>query len=292
MDNLKSLFDKKEYDLVIKLTRSSSDVDDLFYCLSAYLSLNKIDDALTLIKEKKDVLKTRLPMLMRTHIELLCLAQKFDEAYDTIKEYENMPYFSQEGEETLKSLPHIVREYERNFYKPHDISEDDLIKFLMSKDSNTVVGALDALRDKDITPYLIYINKILIDFPKQSIRSFALLLLVQKELNKVVKFNHMGKIIEVNPKELKAPFVDQEFADLSNKLVEVYKDSSLSMNALQILSTYLIYIYPEEVDYNDSKLIESLRIVTSEYLKQHYVSEHSVECEELVNDINHALEDF
>ena len=64
MDNLRTLFDKKEYELVIKLTRSSSDVDDLFYCLSAYLSLNKIDDALALIKEKKDILQTRLPMLM------------------------------------------------------------------------------------------------------------------------------------------------------------------------------------------------------------------------------------
>lgn len=118
MDNLKSLFDKKEYDLVIKLTRSSSDVDDLFYCLSAYLSLNKIDDALTLIKEKKDILKTRLPMLMRTHIELLCLAQKFDEAYDTIKEYENMPYFSQEGKRRLSPCLILLENMKETFISP------------------------------------------------------------------------------------------------------------------------------------------------------------------------------
>ena len=292
MDNLRSLFDKKEYDLVIKLTRNSSDVDDLFYCLSAYLSLNKINEALELIKEKKSILETRLPMLMRTHVELLCLAQKFDEAYKVIKEYEYMPYFSQEAEETLKSLPNIVREYERNFYKAHELNEDELMKALLSKDANVVIGALDSLREKDITPYLIYLSKILTDFPKQSIRSFALLLLVQKELNKVMKFNHMGKVIEVNPSELKAPFIGNEFSDISSKLVEVYKDSSLSVNALQILSTYLIYIYPEEVDYSDPMLIEALRIITSKYLKQPYVSEHSKECEELVTDIENALEDF
>lgn len=292
MDNLASLFEKKEYELVIKLTRNSSNVDDLFYCLSAYLSLNKINDALLLIEEKKTILKTRLPMLMRTHVELLCLATKFDEAYNVIKEYENMPYFSQEAEETLKELPHIVREYERNLYRNHQFNEDDLIKALLSKEGNTVVGALDTLRDKELSPYLIYINKILVDFPKQSIRSFALLLLVQKKFDKVVKFNHMGKVIEVKPSELKAPFVDEEFSDLSAKLVEVYKDSSLSMNALQILSTYLIYIYPEEVDYSDSLLIEALKIVTSKYLKQPYISEHSNECASLVEDIEYALNDF
>ena len=102
----------------------------------------------------------------------------------------------------------------------------------------------------------------------------------------------MGKMIEVKPSELKAPFVDSEFTDLSNKLVEIYKDSPLSMNALQILSTYLIYIYPEEVDYSDPLLVEALKIVTSSYLHQNYISEHSRECEALVNDINNALNDF
>lgn len=292
MDNLRTLFDKKEYDLVIKLTRTSSNVDDLFYCLSAYLSLNKIDEALELIKEKKKVLETRLPMLMRTHIELLCLKGKFDEAYKVIKEYEYMPYFSQEAEETLKELPNIVREYERSFYKAHELSSDELMKSLLSQDPNVVIGALDSLRDKDISSYLIYINKILVNFPKQSIRSFALLLLVQKKLDALVKFNHMGTLIEVNPNKLKAPFVDEEFNDLSSKLVEVYKDSSLSVNALQILSTYLIYIYPEEVDYTDPLLIEALRIVASKYLNLPYQSELSKECEPLVTDINNALSDF
>lgn len=292
MDNLASLFEKKEYELVIKLTRHSSNVDDLFYCISAFLSLNKINEALELIKEKKSILKTRLPMLMRTHIELLCLDHRFDDAYEMLKEYENMPYYSQEAEETLKELPRIVREYERNLYQNHQYSEDELIKDLLSKDGNVVIGALDALREKDISPYIIYINKISTEFPKQSIRSFALLLLVQKKFDKVVKFNHMGKIIEVKPSELKPPFVDEEFSDLSNKLVEVYKDSSLSMNAIQILSSYLIYIYPEEVDYNDPLLIEALRIVTSKYLKQPYISEHSKECEDLVEDIEYALNDF
>lgn len=292
MDNLRSLFDKKEYELVIKLTRNSNDVEDLFYCLSAYLSLNQIEEALKLINEKKSVLEARLPMLMKTHVELLCLAKKFDEAYKVIKEYENMPYFSQEAEEVLKTLPNLVREYEISIYRNNNMSENELMKSLLSDDSNIVIGALDALRDKDITPYLIYVNKILVSFAKQSIRSFALLLLVQKEYDQVVKFNHMGKVIEVTPSKLKAPFVDAEFSDLSVKLMEAYKDSSLSMNALQILSTYLIYIYPEEVDYTDPMLIEALKIVTSKYLKQNYISEHSKECESLVNDINYALEDF
>lgn len=292
MDNLKSLFDKKQYDLIIELTKNSDNVDDLYYCLSAYLSLNRINDAAELINTRFGLLKTRLVMLMRTHIEVLCLQNKFEEAYKMIKEYENMPYFSQEAEETLKELPNIVRGYERNALRNQSYTEDDFIKGLTSTDSNDVIAALDALRDVEIKPYLIYVNKILLSFPKQSVRSFALLLLVHKEFNKVVKFNHMGKVIEVTPSELKPPFINSEFTDLNERLLTAFKDSSLTMNAIQILSTYLIYIYPEEVDFNDPMLIEALHIITAKYLKQHYVSEHSVECEELVNDISNALNDF
>ena len=203
-----------------------------------------------------------------------------------------MPYFSQEAEETLKELPNIVRDYERNSLRNAHYTEEEFIKGLTSNEPNEVIAALDALRDVEIKPYLIYVSKILLSFPKQSVRSFALLLLVHKEFSKAVKFNHMGKVIEVVPSELKPPFVNSEFSDLNERLLSKFKDSSLTMNAIQILSTYLIYIYPEEIDFNDPMLLEALHIITAKYLKQHYISDFTNECESLVNDISNALNDF
>ena len=289
MDNYKSLFDKKQYDLVVKLTRSSSNPEDLFYCLSALLSQNKIEDALKLIDDKREILETRLPTLMRTHIELLCLAGRFEEANKTIKYYENLPYHSQEAEETLKELQSIVEHYLVERFKSNHKSEDELISNLLSDDPAVVLGALDSLREYDITPYYLYLSKILFSFPKQSIRSFALLLLVQKQVNKVFKYNSRGKIIEVNPSLLHPPFIGEDFMNVAGRMQIEYKDVSLSENALQILSSYLIYIYPETVDFDNPLLLEALHIIAAKYLKIDYDSPIELECQELIKEIEEAL---
>ncbi len=41
MDSLKSLMDKKQYDLVLKITETSKDAQSLFYRISALLALGK-----------------------------------------------------------------------------------------------------------------------------------------------------------------------------------------------------------------------------------------------------------
>ena len=294
MDNFKTLFEKGEYELVIKITKNSNNVDDLFYCLSAFLALNKIDEALKFISDKFAILKERLPMLMKTHIELLCLGGRFDEAYERIAYYKELPYYSQEAEETLKELPKIVREYEANFYKNHDktINLEEINKGLSSNDDYQVLNALDSLRALDITPYLDKIQNVLVNYPKQSVRSFALLFLVQRAVDKEFDFLHIDKVIKVNPSRLNPPFVGDDFNDIQNKMQELYRDTSLTSNAIQLLSSYLIYIYPEEVDLTSLDLIEAFHIISCKYLAIPYKSEKEKELEPLLKDINEALENF
>lgn len=292
MDNFQTLFEKKEYDLIIKLTHQSSNVDDLFYCLSAYLATNKIDDAINLINDKFTILKTRLPTLMKIDIELLSIAGRFDQAFERISFYQNLPYFSQEAEEVLKDLPRIVNEYIKSSINSYYKDEDVLIKDLTSNDYTRVLGAIDALRERDINPYYIYLSKIMLSFDKQSVRSFCLLFLVQKKIDKEFKFNHMGKVILVNPSKLKPPFVGDDFSDIKALMQENFKDTSLVQTATQILSSYLIYIYPEEVDLSSLLLLETLKIISCQYLSIPYVSEQENECSSLLNDIKEALDNF
>lgn len=291
MDNYKSLFDKKQYDLVEKLTRTSSNVEDLYYCLSALVAQNKLNEALHFIEEKRNILEVRLPTLMSTHVELLCLTLQFQKAKEVAKYYENMPYHSQQAEETLKKLPLIIERYEKK-EGSHYIDEEENQKLLLSKDPSQVLQGLDALREKDLRPYYLYINKILTSFPKQSIRSFCLLLLVQKEVDKEFNFLHVDKMITINPKKLKPPFEGTEFMELKSRMQEDFKDSSLSENALQILSSYLIYIYPDEVDYSDPNLLEALKKVASSYMRLDLDIKENEEVEEISKKIFAALEDF
>ena len=56
MDSLKTLMEKKQYDLVLKLTENSEDSLALFYRLSAMLATGKSEEALSLIKERRQIL--------------------------------------------------------------------------------------------------------------------------------------------------------------------------------------------------------------------------------------------
>lgn len=302
MDSLKSLMDRKDYELVIKLTENSIDLNYLFYRISAFLALGRGEKALSVIKNNRKILEADLPLLMKIHIEILCLLSNFDEAYEEIKYYENLPYVSQEVEEVLRDLPKYIRQQEKNSLSSNSVSNDELKKRLASDDQNVVLPSLDLLRDRDINMFLSDIQRILKDFPKQAIRSFALLLLVQKSVNKDFKFNHMGEEIIVNPSELEPPFIGDEFNSFVRELQNELKNPAANENAIQILSSYIIYTYPIELETNYAVLIEALRSISFEYLRIDEEESLPTRCQEkgidekevseLIQRIKDCLDDF
>lgn len=266
MDSLKSLMDKKQYDLVLQITETSKDAQSLFYRISALLALGKSEEALECVTFNQKILTSNLKLLVKIHIEILCLLNKFDAARGQLDYYKNLPYESQETEEVLKYYEKYIREEEKNAIRGHHIDEEEAVKRLTSNNASIVLTGLEACRSKTIDIFLPYLEKILMDFPMQAIRSFALLLLVEKKVNKVVKFKHVNLMIEVNPSLLEPPFQDNQFTSIIRSIQSDFKDPSISQNALNIYSTYLIYIYPDKCRLNTKALLCALYGIASEYL--------------------------
>ncbi len=302
MDSLKSLMDRKEYEMVIKLTENSSDMNYLFYRVSAFLALGKGKDALSVIEINRHILQNDMSLLVKIHIEILCLLGEFDNAYKELQYYQNQPYVSQEVEELLRDLPNYIREEERKLYFSKDLTDDKLKAKLLSKEQNDVLAALDLVRNRDINSYLPQIEKIMIDYSKQVVRSFALLLLVDKKIDKEIKFNHVGEIITVNPTKLEPPFVGEEFNAFLRQMQSEFKNPAVSQDTTQILSSYIIYIYPEKITSQSDILLEALRNISYKYLRidDEYTLEQRCEMKnisleetkELIQRINTSLEDF
>ena len=266
MDSLKTLMDKKQYELVVQITETSKDEQSLFYRISALLALGKPEESLDCIVSNQKTLTNNLKLLVKTHIELLSLLNKFDAARAQLDYYKNLPYESQETEEALKYYETYIREEEKNAIRGHHIDEEEVVKRLKSKNASIVLTGLEACRSKTIEIFLPYLENILMDFPMQAIRSFALLLLVEKKLNKVVKFKHVNQLIEVNPSLLEPPFQDNQFTNIIRSIQSDFKDPSISQNALNIYSTYLIYIYPDKCKIKAKALLCALYGIASEYL--------------------------
>ena len=258
MDSLKTLMDKKQYDLVIKLTENSNDPIAIFYRLSAFLAVGQIDDALNTIKTKRLILQKKLSLLIKFHIEILCLLKRFDEAYEELRYYQDLPYESQEVEEILRAMPNYIRKEERNSLQTHQTDEDELRLRLLSKNDEEVLAALDEIKDLPLDKFLINVLKLAQSHPRQVIRSFALLLLVNQKYDKEVSFLHFDKLTKVVPASLEEPFRVPGFAsleELSFALQTEYRDPSIAQNALHIISSYLLYIYPSKLELQKDETI-------------------------------------
>ena len=258
MDSLKTLMDKKQYDLVIKLTENSNDAIALFYRISALLAVGQSETALGVIKTKRLILQKRLSLLIKFHIEILCLLKCFDEAYEELRYYQDLPYENQEVEEILRAMPNYIRKEEKDSYKTHHVDEDELRVRLLSKNDEEVLAALDEIKDLPINNFLLNILKLTKTHSRQVIRSFALLLLVNAKYDKEVEFLHFDKLIKVIPASLEEPFRIPGFDSLENlsfALQSEYHDPSIAQNALQILSSYLLYIYPGKLELEKDETI-------------------------------------
>ena len=258
MDSLKTLMDRKQYDLVIKLTENSNDPIALFYRLSALLAVGQTDEALNVINTKRLILQKKLALLIKFHIEILCLLKRFDDAYLELRYYQDLPYESQEVEEILRIMPDYIRKEEKNSYQSHHVDENELRSRLLSKNDEEVLAALDEIKDLPVNNFLLNILKLIRSHPRQVIRSFALLLLVNQKYDKEVEFLHFDKLIKVVPASLEEPFQVPGFDGLENLsyvLQTEYHDPSVAQNALHIISSYLLYIYPRKLDLGKDETI-------------------------------------
>ena len=263
MDSLKTLLEKNQYDLVIKLTETSTDTVSLFYRITAFIAVGQSENALNMIATKKDVLKKKLDLLIKFHIEILCLLHRFDEAYDELKKYEEYPYESQQVEEILKFMKTYIRVAEKDSYGPKPIDEDELNKRLLSDNEDEVLGA-DEIKSQNVNSYLPNVLKLIKSHPRQVIRTFGLLLLLKDNYDKEVEFLKGDKLIKVVPTSLPQPFMVPGFKDVNAVTLAMqkeFRDPTVVQNALQTLSSYLLYIYPD-----DFKLKKNETIIVFGYI--------------------------
>lgn len=279
MDSLKTLMEKNQYDLVIKLTENSNDTLSLFNRIVAFIAVGKNDEALNVIKDKRDILKTRLDLLVKFHIEILCLLGRFDEAYSELSYYEEMPYESQEVEEILHTMKTYIRNAEKNSYGPKPIDEEQLNRRLLSGDEEDVLAALDEIKSLPLEGFLQNILILIRRHKRQVIRTFGLLLLLSANYHEEVEFLKGDQLIKVTPALLPEPFVVPGFKDLnaiSFAMQKEYRDPTVMQNALQLLSSYLLYIYPDPL-----KLKKNETIVIFGYLAKKLLQINTDDLEEV-----------
>ncbi len=270
LDNLDSLLEKGQYDLVIKLTEENSDLDSLFPRLLSLYATAEMGKAERLIDQYYDVLKADLPLLIKVSIESLMAANMFDVARSRLEFFNSKPYESQEVEELLKLYPEKIKEAEIAFYKGNGpkktIKEmrDILTSSLKDEEILSVITGLEKEEVKELTPELV---RLVSNYPTFSVRVYALLSLISTGYDAPLSFkdkdNHKVTLTSVDYKRLNS---SDEMEELTYRLNEKINDPSLINIAMSLYPLYVLYYFPREVEKDIMTMGAALEIVAHEYM--------------------------
>ena len=293
MDNLDSLFQKKQYDLVVKLTELSEDPRDRFLRISSLVSLGKVDQAIDEIEKYQGLIETKYPyQLMKLHFELLLAKRLYDEARIALKHYENLPYISQEVEEFMQEMKtRIEDEAHPKAKKTYDIDE---ICDVLEKETNqgTVSQVIFSLKDYNLN---IYIDSLKIFLTREDVhpnfRTYALILLVDNKYDEEIEFLSLKGMIKVNPKNLFPPFMSKDFNEVCRKITEkANQNITLTETALHLFNCFIIDTYPIDIySHTSEELSDAFITIAKSYLN---INMEPVDerLQKIINNIKYIIE--
>ena len=242
MDNLESLFNKKEYDLVLSLTKDSIEPKELLMRISCLIVLGKSDEALDEIEKNQSLIeKTYQYRLMNLHFELLLSKKLYDEARIALKHYEDLPYVSQEVEEYMRDMKDRIEE--ESHPKSRQKFELDEIYEILEKESDQskISQVLFSLKNYNLN---IYIDSLKIFLKREDVnpnfRTYALILLVDEKFNEEVEFLSRKGLIKINPTKIMAPFMSPSFNETCKLITEkANHDVSMIETGLHLFNCYI-----------------------------------------------------
>ena len=293
MDNLETLFNKKEYDLVLDLTRESSDPKELLMRISCFVIKGRTDDALDVIEKFHFIIEKVYPLrLMNIHFELLLSRGLYDEARIALKHYENLPYVSQEVEEYMRGMKERIEE--ESHPKIHQKFDIDEVCEILEKevDLAKVSQALFSLKNFNLN---IYIDSLKIFMTRKdahpNFRTYALILLIDEKFDGEVKFLSRKGLIKVNPTKINPPFMSKQFKNICNLITEkCNRDISMVETALYLFNCYIIDTYPEDIyEVGEDKLSSAFIRIAEAYLSKPH-SSNDEEISDLAYEIEKIIE--
>lgn len=293
MDNLDSLFNKKEYDLVVKLTELSTDPKELFLRISSLVALGKNDEALDNIEKYQHIIEAKYPLqLMKLHFELLLSKKLFDEAKLALNHYENLPYISQEVEEFMRDTKErIIDESHPKNKKTFEL--DEIYEILENSTNQSEISqVIFSLKNYNLN---IYIDSLKIFLTREDVhpnfRTYALILLVDNKCDENIKFLSLNGVVEVNPAKLFPPFMSKDFNEVCRLItLKAEQNVTLTQTALHLFNCFIIDTYPIDI-YKDGveELAKAFIYIAKSYLN---ISEPSIDenTKKLANNIKYIIE--
>lgn len=293
MDNLETLFNKKEYLLVLDLTKDSKDPKELLLRLSCLVIQGEIDKALDEIEANQSLIEKQYQLrLMKLHFELLLSKKLFDDARLALTHYENLPYVSQEVEEFMREMKERIED-EAHPKSTHKFEIDEIYDILEKETEESKISqVLFSLKTYNINNYIdslkIFLKR---EEVNPNFRTYALILLIDEKVDEEIEFLSRKGLIKVNPTKINPPFIGDSFNKVCEEITKkANNDISLTQTALHLFNCYVIDTYPEDIYNLDLDKLASAFIRIAEIYLGKEVSSLDEETAKLSEEIKKIIE--
>lgn len=272
LSKTEKLYRDKKFAEVIELTKDSNEPNKILACLACLAALDRFEDYKDFFHEKRDFLASKYPVrTMYLAFDICLMDEDYLALQEEIKLYEEGPYISQEAEEVLADFKNRLKEaLAKPKYKDEEEEEKAIKKILLEgTDSEEISSLVREAADKSLDKYL---NEIINVCQRNDItvfpRVFALMVLMNNEYHKKIKFLGRLEMHEVVPSKLTIPFIEKESMNvmkmintLAKKNVTVLKTSE------QILASYTMATYLEDgFCYGAETLANAIILIAKELL--------------------------
>ncbi len=290
MSELNDLFLARDYSKIIEETEGKEDGEALFYRASALLALGEKEKAMGIFESKRKALFAYNPLAtIKNDMKLRVYLEEFDEAYEDLREFEEYPYVSQEVEEILRSIPRYLREKERESVGKRPLSVEEAKKRLRERKSDMdVLSTLEAISSIAVDPFLDEIKSLLLSSVNSSVKTYALLLLLNCGYDEEIVMIKDNKRYQLIPKNINPPFVGPLFKAVKEEISALSKDPSVNEVAYALWSDYVLSLFPENAfeGTNAKEISEVFYVLALEYLRrddiESLLSERGIKEEELI----------
>lgn len=270
MDSYASLLEKKQYELLLKMTQNDTSLNGLFVRTRALIGVGKLEEALSHIQAHQKEMEVTRHALITIHLEVLLELERYQQAYEALDYYDSLPYENYEIEEYIKDLRQLVRHKEQQ--KPyHQLSIDEIKDSLLHpRSEGETLFLLEGMRTMNLHLFLPELKQFLLnESVNDTIKTYALLLLVDQKIMEEIELNKCGLLYRVVPYELDPPFIGAFHQRMAHLLTKECKDPNQGHIALELWNTYIMEIYPEMVEEEEETLLLASFIALSyQYLSQ------------------------
>ena len=220
---------------------------DTFALISASLSQGDLPGACSRFFANREALYQENPLLtLKTNFELRFISEEFEEAYEDNEFFQALPYVSQEVEEYLRDLPRLIRANELSSFQRKPRSEEATLKLLVPTTKNEeLLFLVSSLGKEDIVPYEEALIGLLTSEIHDDVKTFILMLLVSKNVNKEVTLLKRGETFVLNPSKIGLPFQNASY-DAIKKSLQKEIDVGVAEIAGKLLDQIALCLYPHK----------------------------------------------